>query len=70
MKQKYVPLDKRSKQKQKEYHATQRKNWGDISPVTRKTTNQKVYNRKKSEQWSQHEPPFGFLTTSTTTTMS
>ncbi|MCL2526978.1 MAG: hypothetical protein FWE42_01070 [Defluviitaleaceae bacterium] len=61
MKQKYVPLDKRSKQQQKEYYKVQRRSWGDISPVTKKTTNQKVYNRKKSEQWREYEPPFGFF---------
>jgi len=61
MKQKYIPLDKRSKQEQREYHARQRKNWGELSPVTRKTANKKAYNRKKSERWHQHEPSFGFF---------
>ena len=50
MKQQYVSLDKRSKKKQKEFHDTQRKNWGEFNPITRKTTNQKVYNRKKSKK--------------------
>ena len=61
MKQKYVALDKRSKREQKEYHAKQRKSWGDFNPITRETTNQKAYNRKKSERWYEQEPPFGFL---------
>jgi len=56
MKQKYVPLEKRSKQQQKEFHTKQRRNWGDISPITRKTVNKKVYNRKKSEGWREYEP--------------
>jgi len=61
MAQKYVSLDKRSKRKQKEYHALSRKNWGEINPITRKTVNKKVYNRKKSERWHSHEPSFGFF---------
>jgi len=64
MKPKYIPLEKRSKQEQKEYHARQRRGWGEISPVTRKTVNKKAYNRKKSiksERWSRHEPSFGFF---------
>ena len=60
MKQKYVPLDKRSKKKQKEYHDLKRKGWGEFSPITRKTTNQKVYNRKKSERWREYTR-FGFF---------
>ena len=61
MKQKYVPLNKRSKKKQKEYHEMQRRGWGEFSPVTRKTVNQKTYNRKKPERWHEHEPSSGFL---------
>ena len=61
MKQKYVSLDKRSKRKQKEFHAMQRKSWGEINPFTRKTASDKVYNRKKSERWYEHEPTFGFF---------
>jgi len=61
MKQKYVPLDKRSKKKQKEYHDIMRRDWGEFSPITRKTTNQKVYNRKKSERRHEYEPGSDFL---------
>jgi hypothetical protein len=56
LKQKYVPLDKRSKRSQKEYYAAQRKDWGGINPVTRKTPNLKAYNRKKPCQWYEYEP--------------
>ena len=48
MKQSYVPLDKRSKREQKAYHNAKRKDWGEISPITRKTPNLKAYNRKKN----------------------
>jgi len=61
MKQKYVPLDKRSKKKQKEYNDMQRRGWGEFSPITRKTTNEKIYNRKKSERWHEYGPCSDFL---------
>ena len=56
MKQKYIPLEKRSKREQREYHATRRGNWGEVNPVTRTTPNLKVYSRKKSGQRYEHEP--------------
>ena len=61
MKPKYIPLEKRSKSQQKEYHAKKRRDWGEISPVTKKTVNKKVYDRKKSARWSQYDPPGGFF---------
>ena len=62
MKQKYVPLDKQSKRKQKEYHAVQRRDWGNLNPTTRKIDNAKTYNRKKSKQrWFEHEPCLDFF---------
>ena len=61
MKQKFVPLNKRSKREQKEYHAAQRRDWGSLNPATRKTPNIKAYNRKKSKQrWNEHEPCLDF----------
>ena len=61
MNHKYVPLDKRTKREQKEYHATQRRDWGIISPVTRKVESAKVYNRKKSNKRWEYEPNVGFF---------
>ncbi len=61
MKQTYVPLDKRSKKQQKEYHDKQRKDWNGVNPVTRKVESKKLYNRKKTGQWYQHEPSTGFF---------
>jgi len=62
MKQPYIPLNKQSKRKQKEYNATQRRDWGSLNPVTRKVENGKVYNRKKSKQrWCEHEPCLDFF---------
>jgi len=60
MKQRYVPLEKRSKQKRKEHFAAQRGDWGGLNPVTRKPSNPKAYNRKKSGQWRDYEPLSGF----------
>ena len=62
MKQKYIPLEKQSKRNQKEYHAIQRRDWGELNPVTRKTENAKVYNRKKSKQrWGEYDHCLDFL---------
>ncbi len=61
MKQRYVPLEKRSKSEQREYHAARRGSWGAINPVTRKPQNPKAYKRKKPGQWfKEHEPLTGF----------
>lgn len=57
MKQKFIPLNKRSKREQKEYHAAQRRDWGSHNPATRKTPNLKAYNRKKSKQWQRKDEP-------------
>ena len=46
---KYVPLGKQSKRKQKEYHASQRQDWGMTNPATKKIASGKVYNRKKAK---------------------
>ena len=61
MKQKFVPLEKQSKRKRKEYHASFRKDWNGINPVTRVMPNQKAYKRKKSGQRYEHEPLPGFF---------
>ena len=62
MKQKYVPIEKQSKKRQKEFHATQRKTWGSMCPVTRKVPNLKAYNRNKSKfRYESHEPNLDFL---------
>ncbi len=42
-----VPLSKRSKKAQKEYHAKQRGSWYGLSPVTRTVPSGKVYDRNR-----------------------
>jgi hypothetical protein len=44
---KFVPLDKQSKKKQREFFNSRRKDWGGISPVTRKSKSD--YKRRKEE---------------------
>ena len=45
-----VPLNKRSKKAQKEYHARQRGSWYGLSPVTRTVPSGKVYDRNRVKQ--------------------
>ncbi len=45
-----VPLNKRSRKKQKEYHAKQRGSWYELSPVTRTVPSGKVYDRNRVKQ--------------------
>ena len=61
MKQNYVPIDKQTKKKRKMYYAAQRRDWGEVNPVTRTTPNLKAYNRKKSGRRFEHEPTPGFF---------
>lgn len=46
----FIPLEKMSKKAQREYYKKQRKDWGEISPVTRCPQNPKAYNRAKSKR--------------------
>ena len=45
---KFIPLNKQSKRNKKKFHATRRRTWGEINPVTKKPPNPKAYNRRKS----------------------
>ena len=42
-----VPLSKRSKKAQKEYHAKQRGSWYGLNPITRTVPSGKVYDRNR-----------------------
>lgn len=48
--EKFIAFEKLSKQRQRELNARKRSKWGEISPVTRKSQNLNVYNRKKTQQ--------------------
>lgn len=47
--EKFVPLDKRSKKEQKEFHKLQRKTWNGINPMTKIIQNVKAYSRAKQK---------------------
>ena len=47
MKQKFIPLEKQSKKKQREYYKLLRGDWNGVNPVTRATQESKAYNRAK-----------------------
>lgn len=49
--EKFIPYEKLSKKKKRELNAKKRKSWGAIDPVTRKTKNEKSYNRAKNRHW-------------------
>lgn len=57
----YVPCEKLSKKKQREANAARRRSWGQLSPVTRRTENPKIYNRKKIRKDMFEEQPSVFL---------
>ena len=45
-----VPLNKRSKKAQKEYHAKQRGSWYGLNPITRTVPSGKVYDRNQAKR--------------------
>ena len=47
--EKFIPLSKMSKKQQKEYYSRRRKDWGGLSPVTRRLADPKAYNRAKQK---------------------
>ena len=47
---KYVLLDKRNKNAQREYYSGQRRTWGELNPVTRSVPSRKTYNREKEKR--------------------
>ena len=47
-----VPLNKRSKKAQKEYHAKQRGSWYGLNPITRTVPSRKVYDRNRIKRTS------------------
>lgn len=45
-----VPLNKRSKKAQREYHAKRRGSWYELNPVTRTVPSGKVYDRNRMKR--------------------
>lgn len=50
--ERFIPHEKLSKQKKREYNAKRRGSWGAINPVTRKPNNPKAYDRNKARRWT------------------
>lgn len=50
--EKFVPYEKLSKKQKRAMDRQHRKDWGNISPVTRKPENPKAYNRRKAQKRS------------------
>lgn len=48
--EKFIPFEKLSKKKQKELNKAKRNTWGMTNPVTKRSENKKIYNRKKSNR--------------------
>ncbi len=46
--EKFISYEKLSKKKQRELNRKKRVTWGVLNPVTRKTKNEKLYDRKKA----------------------
>lgn len=57
---KYIPYEKLSKKKQREICAARRRDWGTLNPVTRRSENIRVYNRKKKRKDCYEEQPSVF----------
>ena len=53
--ERYIPLEKQSKKKQKQAYAKRRGTWGGLNPVTRKPTRPNAYNRPKSKRRSRQD---------------
>jgi len=51
--EKFIPFEKLSKKMQRELMAQKRGTWGGLNPVTRKSENPKVYNKKKARKWNE-----------------
>lgn len=48
--EKFIPYNKLSKKAKKAINDSKRRDWGTLSPVTRKEANPKAYNRSKEKR--------------------
>ena len=47
----FLPREKMSKRQRRELDRSKRATWNGLNPVTRRTENKTVYNRKQSPRW-------------------
>ena len=50
--EKFISYEKMSKKQKKAICSLKRRSWNEINPVTRKSENKKIYNRKKKQNYS------------------
>ena len=55
--EKFIPYEKLSKKEKRKIDQARRHTWGELNPVTRKPTNSKAYNRRKTQDWKRELPP-------------
>ena len=55
--EKFIPYEKLSKREKRKIDQARRQTWGELNPVTRKPTNNKAYNRRKTQDWKRDVPP-------------
>ena len=55
--EKYIPYEKLSKKEKRKIDQARRQTRNSLNPATRKPTNSKAYNRKKSQVWKRELPP-------------
>ena len=54
--EKFIPYEKLSKKEKRKMDLAKRQTWGELNPVTRKPTNSKAYNRKRTQDWKKELP--------------
>ena len=55
--EKFIPYEKLSKKQKQALNSLRRKNWGELSPVTRRAENPKAYKRKRTRiDFSEDDP--------------
>ena len=54
--EKFIPYEKLSKKEKRKIDQARRQTWGELNPVTRKPTNSKAYNRKRTQDWKKDLP--------------
>ena len=54
--EKFIPYEKLSKKEKRKLDLAKRQTWGELNPVTRKPTNSKAYNRKRTQDWKKELP--------------
>ena len=58
---KYIPYEKLGKRQRRDRDRVARRDWGPMSPVTRKSENPKAYDRAKVRRDEESRPDFFFL---------